>query len=284
MKPSLARILAVTAATLVLRSTSAGAHQFWLVPSHYDALPGRLIEIGAVAGTGFRGERQPWVPSHAVHFEARAARTIDLVRAASMGDVAWARFAPSDGGGAMIAFESGFTPIELPGPVFDAYLEDEGLAEPLAARRRAGDALPGRERYRRCSKTWLAGREVRRATDPIGLPLEILPLSVPGAAPSLRVRVLWNGRPLTGALIKTWRSPLAADGEPRDVETRDSLVIAARLWTDERGEATVACAAPGEWLVSLVHMVPSTAPPEADWESTWASLTFVRLTDSRALR
>jgi hypothetical protein len=32
----------------------------------------------------------------------------------------------------------------------------------------------------------------------------------------------------------------------------------------------------GEWLVSLVDMVPSAEPSEADWESTWASLTFAR--------
>ena len=41
--------------------------------------------------------------------------------------------------------------------------------------------------------------------------------------------------------------------------------------------------AAGEWLVSTVHMLPvaagtKTAPgtPAADWESTWASLTFAR--------
>jgi len=39
---------------------------------------------------------------------------------------------------------------------------------------------------------------------------------------------------------------------------------------------SVPVAVDGEWLLSVVQMVPSAAPAEADWESTWASLTFER--------
>ena len=37
----------------------------------------------------------------------------------------------TDEGGVMLGFQSEFTPIELPQPQFDAYLEEEGLAGPL---------------------------------------------------------------------------------------------------------------------------------------------------------
>src|SRR5947207_7118158 len=101
---------------LLLLSTgpSASAHEFWLAPSRYIAAPGAPITVRAFAGTGFRGESKPWDPTHSVRFIARTAHSIDMTRAASPGDLTWIRFAPSDAGGAMLAFESGFTPIELP--------------------------------------------------------------------------------------------------------------------------------------------------------------------------
>src|SRR5881628_1823158 len=166
-----------------LTAGPAEGHQFWLAPSEYVAPPGRALEIRAFAGTGFRGEAKPWSPAHCVRFVARTARLLDLTRAASPGDFVWARFAASDAGGAMLAFESGFTPIELPATQFNAYLEEEGLAGPLAERRRSGVDKPGRERYRRCAKAWLGGQDVARAIAAVGLPLEIVPLVIPGTEP-----------------------------------------------------------------------------------------------------
>ena len=172
------------------------AHQYWLAPSRYDVRPQQPVEIGAFAGTGFRGEPKPWSPARCVRFVARTSRVIDLSRAASPGETLWARFAPADSGGALLAYESDFTPIELASDLFDAYLAEEGLAGPLAARRHANTHVPGRERYRRCAKSWLAGRDLARASTPLGLPLEIVPLELPGSSATLRVRVLLNGSPI----------------------------------------------------------------------------------------
>src|SRR5262245_5052315 len=47
---------------------AAGAHEFWIAPSRYDATRGAPVTLGAVAGTGFRGERKPWSPDHAVRW------------------------------------------------------------------------------------------------------------------------------------------------------------------------------------------------------------------------
>lgn len=264
---------------LFLASFGAGpalAHQYWLAPTRYDSRPRQAVEVGAFAGTGFRGEPKPWSPGRCVRFVLRTSRSIDLSRIAAPGQTAWARFAPSDEGGAMLAYESNFTPIELGAAEFDAYLEEEGLAGPLAARRRAGTHTAGRERYRRCAKTWLAGHDATRATAPLGLPLEIVPLELPGAAPALRVRVLWNGRPLPGTRVKSWRSPLAAQGLTLDAAVRDSVRMSWEAATDARGELSVPCAASGEWILSTVTMQACPDKAVADWESTWSSLTFVR--------
>lgn len=267
--------------TTALTATPAAAHQFWLEPSTYVSAPGAVVEVGALAGTGFRGDRIPWVPAHCVRFVACGAKAVDLTPAASMGDLAWARFAPSDGGGTMLAFESSFTPIEIPAAKFDAYLAEEGLTGPAEARRRATAGAAGRERYRRCAKVWLSGVDASRAERPVELPLEIVPRSQPGLDPELPLVVLWDGRPLAGALVRAWVVPLAAGGQPTDGEERDSVGVAWQGRTDARGRATVPVSSRGEWIVSVVHMVPSRAPRDADWESTWASLTFRSTARSR---
>jgi hypothetical protein len=268
--------VAIVTAVLALSWTAAArAHELWLAPSRYEARRGTTIEVDAVAGTGFRGERKPYSAAAAVRFTARAAHDLDLRRRAGDGELAWARLAPMDDGGAMLAWQSDFIPITVPASEFDAYLTQEGLDEPLAARRQARPPVPGRERFRRCAKTWLAGTDAARALRPFGLPLEIVPVEVPGAIPILHVRVLWGGRPVGGALLRAWRSPLDPAGAPRNPEERDSVDIAWQGRTGPRGDSVVPCAAPGEWLVSVVHMEAS-KDPSADWESTWASLAFAR--------
>ena len=272
---------------LLLASLAAGrvsAHQYWLAPSRYVAVPQQPVEVSAFAGTGFRGEPKPWSPGRCVRFVARTVRSIDLSRAAAPGETTWARFAPVDGGGTLLAYESGFALIELAPDAFDAYLADEGLDGPLATRRGAGSHIPGRERYRRCAKSWLAGSDLARASAVLGLPLEIVPLGLPGGTASLRVRVLLHGKPLPGARVKTWRSPLAEGAVPLDAAVRDSVAMAWQSVTNARGELAVPCRAAGEWLVSVVHMQPCRETSVADWESTWASLTFARLPETRAGR
>ena len=182
----------------------------------------------------------------------------------------------------MIAFESSFRAIELPADEFDAYLREEGLDEPLRVRRLARDdgRDPGRELYRRCAKAWIAGRDSARASArasaPIGLPLEIVPACAPGARDALPVRVLWNGAPAVNVLVKAWRSPLDDSGPPLDPEARDSTGVAWSGRPNAEGMVVIPTMEDGEWLVSAVRMEPSRDPDVAEWESTWASLTFER--------
>jgi|SRR5262245_1967000 len=253
----------------------ASAHQYWLAPSRYDAPAGEIVTLRVFAGTGFRGEWKPWSPIRSVRFVARTDRIIDLTRGASLGSDQWARFATKDDHGVMLAYESTFVPITLPSREFDEYLHEEGLTAAAEARRKSVARDSVRERYRRCAKSWLAGDEVARATKPMGQPLEVVPLSLPGSEPTLRVRVLSEGKPLAGALVRTWRAPLDR-GVPSDAADRDSVGVALEARTDPRGEVTVRCEVAGEWLVSVVDMRPSRDKGAAEWESTWASLTFVR--------
>ena len=279
----LRRTAVLATVLLALTSGLALAHQFWLNVSAHTPKPGEQVVVGALSGTGFQGEPRPWANQRCVEFAWHASSRLAITPHAEDGDTRWASQAFTDTAGAWVQYQGSFASIELPADEFDAYLAEEGLDQPLDARKRLDPRLPGRERYRRCCKAWLDGRDERRATRPLGQPLELVPRSRPGAAPELRVRVLWQGRPLAGALVKTWRQPLAQDGSTRPVLERDSVAVAQAVRSDASGDVRLDVGAPGEWLVSAVHMLPASqtkpAPgtPDADWESTWASLTFARL-------
>src|SRR5262245_8706780 len=265
---------ALLALALMGAATTTRAHELWLSPSSYTPAPGSPVAVSASVGTGFRGEPKPYAAPRALRWELRAAKATDLRPLASHGDFVWARFAPPDAGGCLLQYESGFTSIELPAADFERYLVAEELDGPLATRRRSHEHdRPGRERYARCAKTWIAGGDASRATTPVGLTLEVVPLA-PLRRGNLPVRVLFRGRPLAGALVRAWKQPIGNGGVPRDIAMRDSVppVFAGR--TDRSGLVTIDVNAPGEWLVGAVHMMPSDDKHEADWQSWWASLTF----------
>lgn len=250
--------------------TAASAHEFWLAPSRYHAAVGDSITVDAYVGTGFLGEARPFVERRAVRFLARGAAPLDLARGAVDGSLTWARLAAGDDGGMLVAYESEFASIELPAAEFEEYLRLEGLDAVVRARAAAGQAArPGRERYRRACKTWIAGSEPARAMLPLGLPLELVPSGEPGAEARLDLTVRFLGQPVAGVLVRAWRQPLGA-------AVRDSVGPRAEARSDAAGRVSLRLDGAGEWLVSAVHMAPARGREDADWESTWASLTFVR--------
>jgi len=267
--------VACLGATLVAPSVLLG-HEFWLSPSRYDASPGSAVEIGAHVGDGFIGPIQGFPADRAVRFEARMARTFPLVTYTRGGSLTWASLSPVDDGGILVAWESGFLRNELPAERFEKYLEEDGLDGALALRRERGDSGPGVERYRRCAKTWIDGGEAARATAVVGLPFEIVPASTPGRQASLWVQVRFEGKPISGVLVRAWHAPLGQGMVPTDPANRTAVEDSWRGRTDEYGRVEIPCSEPGEWMISAVHMVPSADRSAAAWESSWASLTFAR--------
>jgi uncharacterized GH25 family protein len=277
MRPFACAVLAVLA--VLLSAAPAAAHEFWLSPSTYRPVAGDVVSVSMVVGTGFRGEVKPYATPRTVRFVLRGARETDMSGLSTNGDPVSARFKVAGGEGQLLAYESNFASIELPAKDFDAYLKTEGLDVPLAARAHLGAAEgPGRERYARCPKAWIGSGAEPRATQPAGLTMEIVPLADPTTASPLPVRVLFHGQPLAGVLVRAWnRSFVAGGASPADPSARDSLGPVVRVRTDARGEARLRATAPGEWMVSAVHMEPSSDRAAADWQSWWASLTFGRV-------
>jgi uncharacterized GH25 family protein len=96
------------------------------------------------------------------------------------------------------------------------------------------------------------------------LPLEIVPERSPYAEPrsaTLPVRVIFEGRPLAGALVKL--TELAHDQAPAEIHL-----------TDAAGRATFTMPARGQWLLNVIWTQPQPKTRETDFETVFSSLSF----------
>jgi uncharacterized GH25 family protein len=108
------------------------------------------------------------------------------------------------------------------------------------------------------------GADQPHVTRPIGLTLEIVPERnpyAPRASDALPVRVIYEGRPLPGALVKL--TNLGADEKP-----------VAQVRTDGAGRATFSVPRRGEWLLNVVWTKPIQGDAPGDFDTTFSSLTF----------
>lgn len=264
------RPLAALAALLC--SAPVAAHDFWIQPERYRADAQTATGLTLQVGHG-RDRQRSAIPSRRVQrFEAVAAdgRRLDL-RAHLRPDPhapADARFAVPAGAWMLVLETDAGAQSRLPAPRFNDYLRAEGLTPALEQRRSQGrEAADGSERYSRRSKALVrAGAAPADAAallaTPLGLPLEILLDADPQARSApLAVRVLWQGRPLPGALVKLTR--LQDDARPLATQR-----------TDAAGRAGFAAPGAGAWLLNAIWTQPLPADAEVDFETTFTSLSF----------
>ena len=101
-------------------------------------------------------------------------------------------------------------------------------------------------------------------TTPLGLSLELVPGVNPftlKANDQLPVKVLLNGRPLAGATVKL--NNLDDDSMP--VETHIS---------DASGQTQFRARTAGKWQLNVIWTRPLANNPQADFDTTFSSLTF----------
>ncbi len=148
---------------------------------------------------------------------------------------------------------------------FEEYLKLEGLERNLDVAKRRFKIRKGiLELYTRCAKSLVKVGEASGPIDRVlGFPIELVAETDPyGPDKKLRVRLLYRGKPLEGALVIAFNT--------KDPETTQ------RIRTDKDGHAEIELNQPGPWLLNAVHMIPTGILSQADWESYWASLTFER--------
>ena len=259
--------LAATAAT-----SAALAHEFWLLPPQFFVAPGTNLNLRVFVGENFTGER--WAGksnriTRLTHFAPAGPQ--DLLAAATTADTLQAAVTFREAGTHLVALATNNAFITLEADKFNTYLKEEGLDNILLERQKRGTlSKPGREAYRRCATTLVqagpaSSLDTARAwSRPTGLPLELVPEQNPHtlrAGTSLTVRVLSDGQPQPGRLVQVWQR---SAGKP---------VRVSKLYSNQNGRVLLRLPEAGHYMISTVRIVPATLP-EADWQSTWSSLTF----------
>jgi uncharacterized GH25 family protein len=159
--------------------------------------------------------------------------------------------------------------ITLKAAEFNSYLQDDGIPDVLAARKK--DLELGKDATERYSKHIKALVQVgtTRTGDfsaVLGYPAELVPLDNPyslRAGATLRVRAMVDGRPVANQLV-------VSGGRSRS----GSRLKEARTRTDASGVARIRITAPGHWYVKFINMTPFSGKERIDYESKWATLTF----------
>lgn len=159
--------------------------------------------------------------------------------------------------------------ITLSAKDFNMYLEQDGIPDVLAARKKAGELDKGAtERYAKHIKALVQVGTER--TDGfatvLGYPAELVPLENPyslRARSVLRVRALVDGKAVPNQLV-VWGGRFRNEGRFTQRTTR----------TDSDGVASVRLENAGQYFVKFISMTPYQGSEKIDYESKWATLTF----------
>ena len=261
--------LALVAGTLV--SAPLAAHDFWLQPLRFWTAPGAPLPMTFLVGHGAARQRSSIGTDRFSVFRAIGPQgVVDHKSELTLGRAADVAPGFTQPGTYVVAFSTSNVASDLPALRFNDYAKVEGLT--LVLQQRAASnatAKAGRELYSRRGKALIQvgalGRQPQPyVTAPIGLGLEIVPLLNPyalGNSRTLPVRVLYQGRPLAGALVKL--NNLAADAEPVE-----------KHLTDSNGLTSFAARRSGDWQLNVVWSQPMPKNPQAEFLTTFSSLSF----------
>jgi uncharacterized GH25 family protein len=242
----------------------AHAHDFWIEPSTFRPAVGQMVSTSLRVGQEFIGEPIPRSAQFIDSFVVReGSREKEVVGFENRDPAGYLRV--EQPGLAIIGYRSKGNPLELDAAKFEAFLKTEGLERISAIRaQRHETEKPDRELFYRFAKSVLntAGGNGAKYDQPFGYRLEIIPETNPCANTPLRLRLLFEGKPLAGALVTALH--------------RDDSSARIRARSDRDGRVTLDLPKNGVWLIKSVQMVPAPAGTNADWESLWASLTFER--------
>jgi hypothetical protein len=265
------RALAAGVFALAFQAHGALAHEFWIQPERFWLPAGATTPMTLQVGTGAERQRSQLPLRRVLRFDAAStdAGPRDLRSALTLGAPA------ADGalsfarpGTYVVTLRSDANAQSHQSAVrFNAYAEEEGLTPALEARAAQGlQAIDASERYSRQTKALVqVGKGGAQAvvTQPVGLTLEIVPEVSPYTLPrpaSLPVRVLYEGRPLAGALVKI--TDLAHDAAPLEQHR-----------TDGEGRAGFVMPDGGAWMMDVVWTKPL-ADEGVDFETVFSSLSF----------
>ncbi len=250
----------------------AGAHDFWLQPETFRMdKPGPLL-VQARIGHSDDVSNWPTEPARIIAFNSVGPDGV-TDQQTNLGDNPEAgalRPALPVPGLHIVALTSINSVSDLAADRFNSYVAEEGVL-PILEDRMARGAMDqnGREIYSRRGKSLILVGELDAAsaehiTRPIGLTLEIIPLSNPmraSAVDGFDFEVRYRGLPVAGALVHV-------QNLGKDDVTMDPVR------TDASGRATFNPEIGGAWMLHTVWSAPISHDPRGDYDTVFSSLTF----------
>src|SRR5688500_15235321 len=256
---------AVLAVCFFLAGASALAHDLWIEPTAFLAEAGKVIGVKLRVGVDLLGDPVPRDPALIDRFIV-ADRTGTRPIIGRDGEDPAGLLRITTPGLMIVGYASKASQIVLPAQKFKEYLVEEGLEQVATLRAKRNETnAEARESFARCAKALISSGPVMAsdADRALGFTLELIAERNPYAlqpGQSLPVRLLYQGKPLAGALIVAVnrRNPAAK--------------VSAR--SDKDGRVTLSLSDPGMWLIKAVHMTAAPAGAASQWDSFWAALTF----------
>ena len=260
-------VACAVAGIALMGSGTASSHEFWMLPESFQAA-GDTASLAMRVGENFNGDLVGLSTAFVTQLHRQAGGQATDLHSYIPAEPSGAMQVPVAGTGTQLFWaDTQPSHVVLDAGRFFAYLHDEGLDAINEARAKAGNSdKPGRERFRRNVKTLVAGggEPGDAALRSTGQRVEIVPLSDPAGSPAgrdLAFQVLWEGKPLPGALVKFWHR-------------RGGQVLLIRAVANAQGKLLATPPFAGMWMASVVHMIPATDSPQDDWDSYWGNLTF----------
>lgn len=258
-----------TTTLLLLLPTLLFAHEFWLSPGKYRPQVGETISLNFYAGMPFEGEVWWHRSERTLKLTQYSLQGVkDLTPLAVASDSVDMFMSFEQEGTHLLAMESKNAFIGLDAEDFNNYLKEDGLYYIYELREKKGELeKPAREYYRRCAKALLqvgdkADDTYKKVT---GMVLEIVPQNNPYTlkeGEEMVVKVLFNGKPLSGNTIYTWNKHGEQPTQQQEYQT------------DKKGRLRFVPDQKGQWMISLVRMEALKDNPKADYQSYWGTLTF----------
>jgi hypothetical protein len=249
--------------------TESFAHDLYLLPDHFFVDMGMLLRVALHDGDSFPESEVSPVLSRVRDMRVLSLTTKrDVTGLHVAGNSVEGKVRISSGDGVIATARTIPHAFELPAEDFEKYLKEEGLLDVIAWRKAHGQSnVPGRERYSKYAKALLAnGRQNQFHTHPVGFILEFVPEKSPydlDKAANMPLRLLYRGAPAGNIQVESsWATP---DGEA------NSRIVGR---TDAEGRIFVPLGKSGKWRIHAVKMDRCNDTKAADWESSWASLTF----------
>ncbi len=261
MKKVIAFLLVAAASSVAL------AHEFWLQPKKFRYKVGEDVVIDFLVGENFTGEA--WdLTKHKVEalqvISAYGKKDLKTTVKNTKGNNVAYKLATE--GTHLFSMTSNAAYIELDAEKFNAYLEEDGIEEMIALRKKNNETdKASRENFTRFAKLLV---QSGNKTDDVfkrklGLKVEIIPLQNPYSLKNgdyLECEIQYEGKPLPHQMVKIWSF----------IGNRAFLQNA---YTENDGRVKFPISNTGPWMVSFVKMIES-SKPNIDYESMWASLVF----------